>query len=103
MENCLLEVIKDAKNDKTIGEIRKQSSESFLQHSVNHPLDDSSDNEKPNQNMAENSDNIERPDEDPIARRIRLEEEVDFNPHSVTCSITVSVTLEIRLADTSAP
>ena len=71
MENCLLEVIKDAKNDKTIGEIRKQCSESLRQNSISHPL-------------ADNSEGIDKPEVDPIAKRIELEEETELNPFVLT-------------------
>ncbi|MBE9564154.1 MAG: phospholipase A [Proteobacteria bacterium] len=84
MENCLLEVIKDAKNDKTIGEIRKQCSESLNQSSIDHPLADSSENEKSNQDQADNSEDIDIPDEDPVAKRIELEEETELNPFVLT-------------------
>ena len=79
MENCLLEAIKDAENDQTIGEIRKKCSDRFRQKSVSHPLVDSTDEIKPDQDLADNSLEV-----DPVARRIKLEEGVELNPFMLT-------------------
>lgn len=79
MEKCLLEVIKDAKNDQTIGEIRKQCYDRFRQKNVPHPMVDSTDGIKSEQELTDNSQGI-----DPIERRIKLEEGVELNPFMLT-------------------
>ncbi len=84
MENCLLAVIKNAANDKTIGEIRKECSHRYRQKPVNHPMTDSSDNIKSDQNRADNSYGIDKADKDPIAKRIELEEKTELNPFILT-------------------
>ena len=84
MENCLLEAIETSKNDMTIGEIRKQCSTRFHKNSKNHPLPESSDGIKSDQNRADNSDDIDKPNINPIAKRIELEEETELNPFVLT-------------------
>jgi phospholipase A1 len=84
MENCLLEVIKDAKNDQTIGEIRKQCSKRHAQQdNLNHPVTGIF-NELPNQKLTGHLENKEKQGVDPVAKRIALEEEVEFNPFVLT-------------------
>ncbi|MCK5829925.1 MAG: phospholipase A [Methylococcales bacterium] len=78
-ETCLLEAIKEANNDQTIGEIRKKCSDRLNQKNLSHPLDDFTNNEQSNHDLADNS-----LDKDPIARRIKLEEAVELNPFMLT-------------------
>ncbi len=69
-DSCLLEQIKEAKSDKTIGAIRTECSARFSKKKRNTFLLDSADNTEP--------------DGGPIARRIELEEGVELNPFVLT-------------------
>ena len=69
-DSCLLKLIKEAKNDKTIGAIRTECSARFSKKKRNAFLLDSVDNTEP--------------DGDPIARRIELEEGTELNPFVLT-------------------
>lgn len=82
LNNCLLEAIKNANNEKTIGDIRKECSDHSPQKIENFPWTDSSDAIKSDQDLADNSQDID--ESDPIARRIKLEKEVELNPFMLT-------------------
>jgi len=83
MEDCLLKAIKDAKNNQTIGSIREECADRIHNETEISPLGDSSVNIKSDPNLTA-SQYINKADEDPIARRIKLEEDVELNPFMLT-------------------
>ena len=85
MEDCLLEAIKDANEEKTIGDIRQECSVQFGKEKEDQPINRSG-NEEADQEFFDKNDAVahSEPYEDPVARRIKLEEKTELNPFVLT-------------------